>query len=161
MWHLRVGFFAPSLLKYLNLVNSIRLKVCKTLNIPKVLLKYHVFCTEVLHFNVNLQEYSRYLYNFRSSRLEVFLGKDILKLCSKLTAEHPCRSVILIKLFCSYMQYNSRYLITNAAISLISVNFLFLLITLVAPYVISTRRLMGFECFLYNNKNLFLAVNSK
>ena len=109
MWHLRVGFFAPSLLKYLNLVNSIRLKVCKTLNIPKVLLKYHVFCTEVLHFNVNLQEYSRYLYNYRSSRSEVFLGKDVLKLCSKLTGEQPCRSVILVKLFCSFVEITLRH----------------------------------------------------
>ena len=33
----------------------------------------------------------------RSSRLEVFLGKSVLKTCSKFTAEHPCQSVISIK----------------------------------------------------------------
>ena len=30
----------------------------------------------------------------RSSPPEVFLGKDVLKICSKFTREHPCRSVI-------------------------------------------------------------------
>ena len=28
----------------------------------------------------------------RSSRAEVFLGKGVLKICSKFTREHPCRS---------------------------------------------------------------------
>ena len=39
-------------------------------------------------------------FNFRSSHPEVFLGKGILKICGKLTGEHPCRSVISIKLQC-------------------------------------------------------------
>ena len=30
---------------------------------------------------------------------KVFLGKGILKICSKFTGEHPCRSVISTKLF--------------------------------------------------------------
>ena len=34
----------------------------------------------------------------RSSRQEVFLGKDVLKICSQFTGKHPCRSVISIKL---------------------------------------------------------------
>ena len=37
---------------------------------------------------------------YRSSRSEVFLGKGVLKICSKFTGEHPCRSVISIKLLC-------------------------------------------------------------
>ena len=36
----------------------------------------------------------------RSSHTEVFLRKAILKICSKFTGEHPCRSVISIKLLC-------------------------------------------------------------
>ena len=32
----------------------------------------------------------------RSSRSEVFLRKGVLKICSKFTAEHPCRSAISI-----------------------------------------------------------------
>ena len=31
---------------------------------------------------------------FRSSHPEVFLGKGVLKICSKFTGEHPCRSAI-------------------------------------------------------------------
>ena len=34
----------------------------------------------------------------RSSPPEVFLRKDVLKICSKFTGKHPCRSVISIKL---------------------------------------------------------------
>ena len=37
-------------------------------------------------------------HNFRSSRPEVFLRKGVLKICSKFTGEHPCRSAISIKL---------------------------------------------------------------
>ena len=33
---------------------------------------------------------------------KVFLEKAALKLCSKLTGEHPCRNVISIKLFCNF-----------------------------------------------------------
>ena len=36
----------------------------------------------------------------RSSPPELFLGKVLLKMCSKFTGEHPCRSVIPIKLLC-------------------------------------------------------------
>ena len=32
--------------------------------------------------------------SFRSSHPEVFLGKGVLKICSKFTGEHPCRSAI-------------------------------------------------------------------
>ena len=41
---------------------------------------------------------------YRSNRPEVFLGKSVLKICSKFTREHPCRSVISIKLL-----YNIKY----------------------------------------------------
>ena len=34
----------------------------------------------------------------RNSQPEVFLGKGVLKICSKFTGEHPCRSVISMKL---------------------------------------------------------------
>ena len=37
----------------------------------------------------------------RSSHPEVFLEKDVLKIYSKFTGEHPCRSAISIKLRCS------------------------------------------------------------
>ena len=37
----------------------------------------------------------------RSSRPEVFLAKGVLKICSKFTGEHPCRSVILL---CNFIE---------------------------------------------------------
>ena len=36
--------------------------------------------------------------NFRSSGPEVFLGKGVLKICSKFTGDRPCESAISIKL---------------------------------------------------------------
>ena len=39
-------------------------------------------------------------FNYRSSPLEVSLGKGFLKICSKFTGEQPCWSVISIKLLC-------------------------------------------------------------
>ena len=41
---------------------------------------------------------------FRSSHPEVFLGKDVLEICSKFTGEHPCRSAISIKLLCNFIE---------------------------------------------------------
>ena len=41
---------------------------------------------------------------FRSSRSEVFLGKNVLKIYSKFTGEHPYRSVISIKLLWSFIE---------------------------------------------------------
>ena len=38
--------------------------------------------------------------NYRSSPPQVFLRKGVLKICSKFAGEHPCRSVISIKLLC-------------------------------------------------------------
>ena len=43
-------------------------------------------------------------YCFRSSRPEVFLENDVLKICSKFTGEHPCWSLISIKLLCNFIE---------------------------------------------------------
>ena len=40
----------------------------------------------------------------RSSLTEVFLGKGVLKICSNFTGEHPCQSVISIKLLCNFIE---------------------------------------------------------
>ena len=45
---------------------------------------------------------------FRSSRLEVFLGKSALKICGKFTGYHPCRSVISIKLQSNFIEITIR-----------------------------------------------------
>ena len=45
----------------------------------------------------------------RSSHLEVFLGKGVLKICSKFTGEHPCRSAISIKLQSNFIEITLRH----------------------------------------------------
>ena len=39
----------------------------------------------------------------------MFLRKDILKICSKLTGEHPCRSAISIKLYSNFIEIALRH----------------------------------------------------
>ena len=39
----------------------------------------------------------------------MFLGKVVLKICSKFTGEHPCRSVISIKLLCNFIEIALRH----------------------------------------------------
>ena len=46
---------------------------------------------------------------FRSSPPDVFLGKDVLKICSKFTGEHPCQNVISIKLLCNFIETAVRH----------------------------------------------------
>ena len=41
---------------------------------------------------------------FRSSHPDVFLRKGVLKICSKFAGEHPCRSVISIKLQSNFIE---------------------------------------------------------
>ena len=45
----------------------------------------------------------------RSGSPEVFLRKGILKICSKFTGEHPCQSVISIKLQSSFIEIALRH----------------------------------------------------
>ena len=45
----------------------------------------------------------------RSSRPEVFFRKDILKICNKFTVEHPCQSVISIKLQSNFIEITLRH----------------------------------------------------
>ena len=61
------------------------------------------------------QEIQRCIYDpdkhpwYRSSHPEVFLRKDVLKICSKFTIEHLCRSVISIKLRSNFIEVALRY----------------------------------------------------
>ena len=45
----------------------------------------------------------------RSTRPEVFLGKNVLKICSKFTVEHPCRSAISTKFLCNFIEITLRH----------------------------------------------------
>ena len=46
---------------------------------------------------------------FRSNHPEVFLVKDVLKICSRLTGEHLCWSVISIKFQSNFIEIALRY----------------------------------------------------
>ena len=71
---------------------------------PKIKIENWVFMLPTshhLHTTLNPPSYplSLTLYsNARSSAPGVFLGKGVLKTCSKFTGEHPCQRGILIKL---------------------------------------------------------------
>ena len=58
------------------------------------------FLVHISQYFYNPKSYSK---TWRSSPPEVFLGKGVLKICSKFTGEHPCRSVISIKLHSSLL----------------------------------------------------------
>ena len=45
----------------------------------------------------------------RSSHPELFLRKVVLEICSKFIGEHPCRSVISIKMLCSIIKIALRH----------------------------------------------------
>ena len=45
----------------------------------------------------------------RSSPPEVFLGKGVLKICSKFTREHACGSALSIKLLCNLIEITLRH----------------------------------------------------
>ena len=47
--------------------------------------------------------------NNKSTPPEVFLGKDVLKICSKFTGIHPCRSAISIKLQSNFIEIVLRH----------------------------------------------------
>ena len=46
---------------------------------------------------------------FRNGHPEVFLRKGVPKICGKFTGEHPCRSVISVKLLCNFIEIALRH----------------------------------------------------
>ena len=48
-------------------------------------------------------------HEWRSSPPQVFLGKGVLKICSKFTGEHPCQNVMSIKLLCNFIEIVLRH----------------------------------------------------
>ena len=55
------------------------------------------------------QSYWANSFHFRSSHLEVFQRKSVLKICSKFTGKHPCRSAISIKLQSNFIEIALRH----------------------------------------------------
>ena len=74
----------------------------------------------------------------------MFLGQCVLKICNKFTGEHPCRSVISIKLFCNFIEITLRH--GCSPINLIHIfRTLFYKITsggLILPFIF-----LFFQCF--------------
>ena len=56
---------------------------------------------------IALVGYEKHIY--RGSLPELFLGKDVLKICSKCTGEHPCRSAISMKLLSNFIKIKIRH----------------------------------------------------
>ena len=46
---------------------------------------------------------------YRNSPPEVFLGKGVVKICSRFTEEHPCQNVISMKLLCNFIEIAFRH----------------------------------------------------
>ena len=46
---------------------------------------------------------------FENSHSEVFLRKDVLKICTKFTGQHPCRSAISTKLQSNFIEITLRH----------------------------------------------------
>ena len=60
--------------------------------------------------NENIKSFCLFFLLFsRSSRPDVFLGKGVLKICSKFTGEHPYQSAISIKLLWNFIQITLRH----------------------------------------------------
>ena len=58
---------------------------------------------------INVWQGTRYTCLFRSSHLEMFLQKGVLKLCRKFTGEHSCRSAVSIKLQSNLIEITLRH----------------------------------------------------
>ena len=50
---------------------------------------------------------------YRINHPEVFLGKGVLKICSKFTGEHLCRSAISIKLQSNFIEITLCYILSE------------------------------------------------
>ena len=60
-------------------------------------------------FSLSIVQWLLILRGLRSSPPEVFLRKGVLKICSKFTGEHPCRSVISTKLQSNFIEITVRH----------------------------------------------------
>ena len=71
-------------------------------------MKYSFFFHRLIQILVVTAVGPHYQYNLhfkgRSRPPEVFLGKGVLKICSKFTGEHPCRDAISIKLLATSLE---------------------------------------------------------
>ena len=100
---LRWGSFIPPI--FFNVLLSNYKKVYKNYREELLSVFWFLNTVRVVGYKHNTHtcpiSYRRYIEvapDPRSTHPEVFLGKGVLKICSKFTEEHPCRSAISIKL---------------------------------------------------------------
>ena len=60
--------------------------------------------SKFLHFHFQFRQAKYRILKCRSSHIQVFLGKGVLKICSKFTREHPCWCAISIKLQSNFIE---------------------------------------------------------
>ena len=119
-------------------------KICKAFLLAKL---FHCFQFEIFQL-WNEMKFRKTI--FRSKRPGVFLGKGILKICSRFKGEHSCRNAISVKLLCNFIEIALRH-------GCSPVNLLHIL-RAPSPKNTSGRLLLSFmylkvqPCKLYNNK---------
>ena len=89
-------------------MNKVLLNLCKDVNISFIshsaIDVKKILGNSKLHLNIRVS--TKLQKNFvenRSSHPEVFLRKNVLKICSKFTGD-PCRRTISIKLLCNFIE---------------------------------------------------------
>ena len=99
-----IGIMLVHYLVYLFLFSIVLTEKCKSIKAIKDDLYHKVIGTKCSG-------------NFRSIPPVVFLGKGVLKICSKFTGEHPCRSAISVCKFAAYFQntFSQEHLWRNAS----------------------------------------------
>ena len=92
-----------------------------------------IICSKLVrvHMSQYIDQTELYMIGYftqdRSSRPEVFLGKGVLKICSKFTEEHPCRSAISMKMQSSFPKNTSGWLLLTR--TSLSCMYIFVLVT--------------------------------
>ena len=89
-----------------NLLSHLKVKA---LTFCLVLEHILVWSSDLNKINSKTTDRSLYIKNSRSSLSEVFLGKDVLKICIKFTGEHTCQSAVSIKLLCNFIEIALRH----------------------------------------------------
>ena len=115
--HVSTGFGVCQLTNYMDrffLKNGDDFPVCTTQSLQAFVEKNEnklvIFLFRInLTFRDILTLLTGQLIRYRSSHPEMFLVKCVLKICSKFTGEHPCRSVISIKLQIKFIEITLRY----------------------------------------------------
>ena len=73
---------------------------------------FHLGCANLVPKGCQMMSFLKWLLSnmsYKSSNPEVFLEKGVLKICSKFTIEHPCRSTISIKLQSNFIEITLRH----------------------------------------------------